>query len=214
MCIATSIAELSRRHGLACLPGSAARSSDSHLTPRTTPPTPAPSSLPAALAAAAQANQYGVVEFLIESKADVNFRTGQQRLPILYAAESGHFQVMNLLIQNGATAFSSFDQQLESYFVSYLIRQGITKRELSAVIPNETAVYTILDYVGLGTQRKPTAVQPQAPLVQGVGDPAAMAAAAAAAAGAQAAAGGPVLMAGGVPAGVAPGPGFEGVAAP
>ena len=93
------------------------------------------------------------MKWLIEHGAKVDIRSHGNRTALLYAAESGHFDCMNLLIRNGATHFTYTDQQVESHFVSYTIRQSITRRELSYVIPSEEAAGLVLDYLGLGGQR-------------------------------------------------------------
>lgn len=108
---------------------------------------------PTALCIAAQANQLEVVAWLLKKGAKVDVRSYGNRTALLYAAESGNFDCMNLLIRNGATHFTYTDQQVESHFISYTIRQSITRRELSYVIPSEEVAGCVLDYLGLGGQR-------------------------------------------------------------
>ncbi len=103
-----------------------------------------------ALAAAAQGNHFECVEFLIDNGAAVDRRTQQGRSPLLYAAESGHFELMNYLVERGATHFTYTDQQQESYFVSYVIRQSITRRDVSRAIKNDALTALVLEYLSLG----------------------------------------------------------------
>jgi len=114
------------------------------------------------LCAAAQRGHMEIVKDLLDAKADPDFRAAAGRTPILFAAESGHFDVMNLLINRGATMFTAMDQQLESYFVSYMIRQAIIRRDVMAHFPSETLVNLVLEFLGLGSHR----VRPHQPVVQ------------------------------------------------
>lgn len=103
-----------------------------------------------ALAVAAQGNHASCVEFLIDNGAAVDRRTPQGRSPLLYAAESGHFELMTYLINRGATHFTYTDQQCESYFVSYVIRQSITRRDVSRALQDNTVTAMVLEYLSLG----------------------------------------------------------------
>jgi ankyrin repeat protein len=99
---------------------------------------------------AAQDNHMECVEFLIDSGAAVDRRTTQGWTPLLYAAESGHFELMTYLINRGATHFTYTDQQCEFYFVSYVIRQSITRRDVSRALLNDTFTALALEYLSLG----------------------------------------------------------------
>lgn len=108
---------------------------------------------PNALCAAAQGDHIEVLTLLLNNNASVDSRPSQNRTALLFASESGHFNSMNYLISRGATYFTYSDQQIESYFISYTIRQSITRRELSYVLPGDLLPGIVLDYLGLGGHR-------------------------------------------------------------
>jgi hypothetical protein len=108
---------------------------------------------PTALCAAAQGDHVDVLAFLLDNNATVDLRPPHNRTALLFACESGHFNSMNFLISRGATYFTYSDQQIESYFMSYTIRQSITRRELSYVLPGDLLPGIVLDYLGLGGAR-------------------------------------------------------------
>lgn len=105
------------------------------------------------LCAATQANNINCVEYLLDKGADVDKRSSHGRSPLLFAAESGHLSLMSYLINRGATNFTYNDQQLESNFISYHIRQGITRRDIYSVLKDDTLAGIVLDYLGLSGHR-------------------------------------------------------------
>uniref|UniRef100_A0A0A9WFM4 Alpha-latrotoxin-Lh1a n=1 Tax=Lygus hesperus TaxID=30085 RepID=A0A0A9WFM4_LYGHE len=105
------------------------------------------------LCVATQANNIHCVEYLLDKGADVDKRSSHGRSPLLFAAESGHLSLMSYLINRGATNFTYNDQQLESNFISYHIRQGITRRDIYSVLKDDTLAGIVLDYLGLSGHR-------------------------------------------------------------
>eukprot|EP00461_Guttulinopsis_vulgaris_P001313 UN01313 len=116
-------------------------------------PHPAYRQTPTALCAAAQGGHLDIMAYLLDNKATVDCRPPHNRTALLFASESGGFNAMNFLIGRGATYFTYSDQQIESYYMSYTIRQSITRRELSYVLPGDLLPGIILDYLGLGGHR-------------------------------------------------------------
>eukprot|EP00461_Guttulinopsis_vulgaris_P003069 UN03070 len=108
---------------------------------------------PTALCAAAQGGHIDIMAFLLDNNASVDCRPPHNRTALLFASESGHFNAMNYLISRGATYFTYSDQQIESYYMSYTIRQSITRRELSYALPGDLLPGIVLDYLGLGGHR-------------------------------------------------------------
>lgn len=108
---------------------------------------------PTALCAAAQGDHLDIIAYLLDHGASVDSRPPHNRTALLFASESGHFNSMNYLISRGATYFTYSDQQIESYYMSYTIRQSITRRELSHILPGDLLPGIVLDYLGLGGHR-------------------------------------------------------------
>lgn len=106
-----------------------------------------------ALCAAAQWNNINCVEYLLDNGASIDLRSSSARSPLLYAAESGNLHLMSYLINRGSTNFTYNDQQLESYFISYTIRQAITRRDVSHVIQDDRITDLVLDFLGLSASR-------------------------------------------------------------
>jgi hypothetical protein len=65
---------------------------------------------------------------------------------------SASLAYVRVVFAAGATNFTYQDQQLESVFVSFMIRQGITRREVSTHLPVDLA-NNVLAYLGMSRYR-------------------------------------------------------------
>ena len=67
------------------------------------------------------------IEYLIEQGADVNYEVTGDETPLINAAWSGHFDIVKLLVDNGADVNKS---SRESYFFSSRLRTPLKMAKL------------------------------------------------------------------------------------